>query len=148
MKYILAILISVFTMSTAWATCGTFDYSTCPTKNCPQGTFMGDDGNCYPCDTEAHVLILCLGHEKVHQLCPNRFSELGCGAISGLTCFGWSKEEMKERTPKQYSSIAKYLNPFLKFWELVDPRIHTTVRKRGELVDYSDHTCINMNIQD
>ena len=44
----------------------------CPKNICPQGKFMGDDGNCYDCDIDDVISINCLGSETVKSICPNR----------------------------------------------------------------------------
>lgn len=52
----------------------------CPTTVCPSGTFMGDDGECYSCDTDREIYMECIGHQRVFQICPNRFTiHDGCG---------------------------------------------------------------------
>ena len=46
--------------------------SQCPKIQCPVGSFMGDDGKCYNCDTEESVAVNCLQRDAAEEACPNR----------------------------------------------------------------------------
>jgi len=84
MKNFLFLIGLLFISSETCAGCNLVDSSTCPTTKCPLGTFMGDDGECYSCDVKEDIEIMCLGREKISEICPNRIILGGCGIRSTL----------------------------------------------------------------
>lgn len=87
MKKISFLIFALFVSVEAFAYCALSDRSECPKTVCPPETFMGDDGQCYSCDTDESVRVKCIGYEKAFELCPNRiFPRKGCGTVISHLC--------------------------------------------------------------
>jgi hypothetical protein len=119
----------VFFISTnVLAKCLFFDKNTCPTTDCSEGTFMGDDGKCYSCNTDESIGIECIGYEKAFKLCPNRFFTWACKTYSKLKCFD---EKLIERITDKDGDGEKeiYLIDGIRYW-----------------INYTTHRCRNPDI--
>ena len=119
MKKILFLALILFISTEAFSIYQPYDTKNCPTTNCPSGTFMGDDGKCYGCKESQSIPVNCIGHDKVFQACPNRFTMWGCGRATSLS---------SER--KCYGSELLYFFPFLKL-----------LHRRYNEVNFNNNTC-------
>ena len=129
MKKILFLLLVLFISTEVFARCGTFNKSKCPTTICSEGTFMGDDGKCYSCNTDESIGIGCIGYEKAFELCPNRFFTWACKTYSKLKCLD---EKLIERTTDKDGDWEKeiYLIDGRRYW-----------------INYTTHRCRNPDIR-
>lgn len=87
MKNILFLILAFFMSMSGFASCWPVDNSSCPTTDCPLGSFMGDDGRCYGCNSSEDVDIRCIGKTAAAERCPNRiFPGKGCGEFISRLC--------------------------------------------------------------
>ena len=118
----------------------------CPTEvSCPSGTFKGDDGICYSCDTEQKVDVYCIGETEALKSCPNRFIEK-----TSYTCSKdliSSRECYKDLTCKKDCwSLPHLLNPFERVSCIYNSYIYdgnTFIECNGHTyeIDYNKHIC-------
>ena len=75
--FLLGIIICCFMSVEAYSRYLRKNESECP-KNivCQQNEILGDDGVCYPCDSDKIIEIQCTGWETVKKICPNRLLSL------------------------------------------------------------------------
>ena len=76
MKKLFCLLLMICTANIAYSSRFSFDYSTCSTAECPDGTLLGDDGQCHTCDEKEAIGVMCMIEQKSYELakqtCPNR----------------------------------------------------------------------------
>lgn len=90
------------------------DQSKCPTVECPAGTFLGNDGQCWSCLTDNDVNVACLDARQIPEVCPNRTrSGSRCSAVSILTSKMRMLEE-KNRVPFWARFFDSFFHPFEK----------------------------------
>jgi len=68
MKKLFCLLLMICTANMAYSSLFAF-YPTCETTECPEGTLLGDDDQCHPCDEKADIGGGCGIDQKA---CPNR----------------------------------------------------------------------------
>ena len=132
MKKILFLVIVLFISTEVYAKCAGFDSSKCPVNICSEGTFMGDDGKCYSCDTDESVGVGCIGYEKAFELCPNRYFTWACKTYSKLKCFDETLvEKIIERNNEDW-----------------DTEVHLHGKKpRRYWINYTTHRCKDPDIR-
>ena len=131
MKKLLFLVLALFISTNVFARCGRFDKTKCPTAICPSGTFMGDDGQCYACDTEKKLISVdCIGYEKAFELCPNRFFHLACKTYSVLKCFDEALVEKAIEINNKDYEIEVYIH-------------QENMKPYRQWINYTTHRCKN-----